>query len=290
VVDLLLTSTEVVQRPRGEAPPEMAPLMEPGEIRMTMRAEHGFSALITSRCGDRTHSILLDAGMSVGGLIHNMDALRIDANAIEAIVLSHGHPDHTGGLNGLVERLRGCPLPLILHPDAWLERHIVVPGQPPIELARLDKPALIEAGFRVCESREPTYLPGNTMLVTGEVERTTDFEKGFIVHRTRRGEDWVPDPLILDDQAVVVNVRGKGLVVVTGCGHSGIINILRYAQKITGVKQVYAVIGGFHLNGPLFEPIIPSTVDAMRDLDPQVIVPTHCTGWKAVHAFAASMP
>ncbi len=110
------------------------------------------------------------------------------------------------------------------------------------------------------------------------------------MHRTRRGDDWVSDPLIFDDQAVVLNVRGKGLVVVTGCGHSGIVNILRYAQKITGVKQVYAVIGGFHLNGPLFEPIIPSTVDAMRELDPQVIVPTHCTGWKAVHAFAAAMP
>jgi 7,8-dihydropterin-6-yl-methyl-4-(beta-D-ribofuranosyl)aminobenzene 5'-phosphate synthase len=290
VVDLLLTSTEVVQRPRGEAPPEIARLMEPGEIRMTMRAEHGFSALISSHLDGRSHSILLDAGLSVGGLVHNMDALRIDPNVIEAIVLSHGHPDHTAGLNGLAERLQGRPLPLILHPDAWLERHIAVPGQKPIELARLDKPALMEAGFQVYESRDPTYLADNTLFVTGEVERTTDFEKGFPVHRARRESDWAPDPFVLDDQAVVVNVRAKGLIVVTGCGHSGIINILRYAQKITGVKEVYAVIGGFHLNGPLFEPIIPSTVEAMREIGPQVIAPTHCTGWKAIHAFAAAMP
>ena len=290
VVDPLLMSTEVVRRFRGQVPPEVAPLMGPGEIRMTVRAEHGFSALISSACGGRTHSLLLDAGTSVGGLVHNMHVLGIDADAIEAVVLSHGHTDHTAGLNGLIDLVRGRRLPLVFHPDALLEHQIVVPGQNPVDLESLDRQALTEAGFELRESRQPTFLLEDTVLVTGEVARTTDFEKGFAVHRTRRGDDWAPDPLILDDQAVVVNVRGKGLVVVTGCGHSGIINVLRYARKITGVKQVYAVIGGFHLNGPLFEPIIPSTVDAMRELDPQVIVPTHCTGWKAVHAFAAAMP
>ena len=88
----------------------------------------------------------------------------------------------------------------------------------------------------------------------------------------------------------MVNVRGKGLVVVSGCGHAGIVNILRYARKLTGVERVYAVIGGFHLSGPQFEPIIPATIAAIQEFAPKWVVPVHCTGWKAVHAFAAAMP
>jgi 7,8-dihydropterin-6-yl-methyl-4-(beta-D-ribofuranosyl)aminobenzene 5'-phosphate synthase len=85
-------------------------------------------------------------------------------------------------------------------------------------------------------------------------------------------------------------VAGKGLVVLTGCGHSGIVNICRYAQRLTGVDQIHAVIGGFHLSGPLFEPILGDTVAALADIAPDVLVPAHCTGWKATHAIAARMP
>lgn len=98
------------------------------------------------------------------------------------------------------------------------------------------------------------------------------------------------DPLILDDQAAIMNVVGKGLVVITGCGHAGIVNIVRYAQKLTGVEPVYAVIGGFHLGGLLFEPTIAPVCDALAEMNPQVIVPAHCTGWKAVHALASRFP
>jgi 7,8-dihydropterin-6-yl-methyl-4-(beta-D-ribofuranosyl)aminobenzene 5'-phosphate synthase len=110
------------------------------------------------------------------------------------------------------------------------------------------------------------------------------------IHQAKRGADWQPDPLILDDQAAILNVRDKGIVVLTGCGHAGIVNIVRYAQKLTGVDSVYAVIGGFHLNGPHFEAIIPSVCHSLGELGPQVIVPAHCTGWKAVHALAAQFP
>jgi 7,8-dihydropterin-6-yl-methyl-4-(beta-D-ribofuranosyl)aminobenzene 5'-phosphate synthase len=89
---------------------------------------------------------------------------------------------------------------------------------------------------------------------------------------------------------LIANVAGKGLVVLTGCGHAGIVNICRYAQRLTGETRLHAVIGGFHLNGPLFEPIIPATLDALDELAPDVIVPAHCTGWRAVHAIAARFP
>jgi 7,8-dihydropterin-6-yl-methyl-4-(beta-D-ribofuranosyl)aminobenzene 5'-phosphate synthase len=101
---------------------------------------------------------------------------------------------------------------------------------------------------------------------------------------------WEPDPLIKDDQCAIVNVRDKGLVIVTGCGHAGIVNIIRNAQAITGIRQVYAVIGGFHLSGRQFEPIIPTTVAALQQLAPRYVVPGHCTGWLATQQIASAMP
>jgi 7,8-dihydropterin-6-yl-methyl-4-(beta-D-ribofuranosyl)aminobenzene 5'-phosphate synthase len=128
------------------------------------------------------------------------------------------------------------------------------------------------------------------LLVTGEIERTTEFEQGFAFHQAFRDGEWQPDPLISDDQALVAHVRGRGLVVITGCGHAGLINTLRYARKLTGVDRVCAVIGGFHLATLLFEPIIEPTVEALRELGPEVVVPAHCTGWRATHALAAAFP
>jgi 7,8-dihydropterin-6-yl-methyl-4-(beta-D-ribofuranosyl)aminobenzene 5'-phosphate synthase len=126
--------------------------------------------------------------------------------------------------------------------------------------------------------------------VTGEVDRTTDFERGFPGHEAQRDGAWGPDPLILDDQALVASVRGRGLVVLTGCGHAGIVNIARYARKLTGAERLHALVGGFHLSGPAFEPIIEPTCAALAELSADYLVPTHCTGWRATHAIANRFP
>jgi len=238
----------------------------------------------------REHRVLYDAGMTPDGLIENMRRLDLSPKDLEAIVLSHGHFDHTTGLDGLV-RLLGRPnLPVIIHPEFWNRRRIAIPGREPFELPSTSKSALRGAGFEIVEDKRPSFLLDGCLLVTGEVDRTTEFEQGFPVHQALRDGEWQPDPLILDDQAAVVNVRDKGLVVLTGCGHSGIVNIVRHARKLTGVERVYAVIGGFHLNGPLFEPIIPATCEALAEMAPEVMVPAHCTGWRAIHALAATFP
>jgi 7,8-dihydropterin-6-yl-methyl-4-(beta-D-ribofuranosyl)aminobenzene 5'-phosphate synthase len=96
--------------------------------------------------------------------------------------------------------------------------------------------------------------------------------------------------LILDDQALVVNVRDRGLVVLTGCGHAGAVNIARHALRLTGVDRLHALLGGFHLTGKVFEPIIEPTVNAFLELAPDTLVPAHCTGWKAQHRLAAALP
>lgn len=126
--------------------------------------------------------------------------------------------------------------------------------------------------------------------MTGEVDRTTGFERGLAAHQAWRHHRWRPDPLILDDQALVLSVKGKGLVVLTGCGHAGVINTLQYARRRSQEDRVHAVIGGFHLSGPRFEPTIPAVCDALAAIGPQVLVPAHCTGWRAVHALAARFP
>ena len=234
--------------------------------------------------------MLFDTGGIPKGLVENMSRMDLSPGDIEAVVLSHGHFDHTTGMDGLAQAVGRTNLPVLIHPEFWNMRRLAFPGREPFEIPTTSKGALEGAGFEIVEDERPSFLLDGSLLITGEVNRTTPFERGMPGQQALKGEEWVPDPLILDDQALLVNVRDKGLVILTGCGHSGIVNIVRYARKITGISEVYAVVGGFHLGGPAFEPIIPETVEALAAFDPGVLVPTHCTGFKAIHALATRLP
>jgi len=185
---------------------------------------------------------------------------------------------------------RGSGLPITVHPDVWTPRRLIFPGAPEWQLPTLSRRALEHEGFEVIERRQPSLLLDESILVTGEVDRTTDFETGMPYHERRCPDGWEPDPLILDDQALVVNVAGRGLIVLTGCGHAGVVNISRYAQRLTGVGTLTGLFGGFHLTGPGFEPLIEPTVAALQTMDPAMVVPAHCTGWRAQHRLAAALP
>lgn len=280
-IDVLLGSTEQVKR--MPLPPDVL-------TRESPVAEHGFAALVTVTSGNTSESLLFDGGLSRNGLIHNMDVLEVKPEELHTIVLSHGHTDHTQGLMGMAERLGNQKIPLLLHPDAFLERKVVFPNGNELNLPPPDRRVLSQEGVEFMEERGPSYLLGSQVLVTGQIQRSTDFEKGFPIHYAYIENRWQPDPLIHDDQAVVLHVRGKGLVVLTGCGHAGAINTIRQAQDLTGIQKVHAVIGGLHLSGPLFEPIIAPTVAALKELRPHIIVPAHCTGWKGIHAVARELP
>lgn len=280
-IDLLMANTDVAQRlPLGPNPFD----------RPLPMAEHGFSVLVDVRQGEKRGRVLFDTGVSRKGILYNLDALELNATDIQAIVLSHGHADHAMGLPGLLDRLGARSLPLVLHPDAYLERKFVLPNGTEISLPAPKRTDLRRENIEIIEEIGPSMLVDGMVLVSGEVARTTEFEKGFRIHYAKRGTGWEPDPLILDDQCALLNLRGKGLVIVTGCGHSGIINIIRHAQRLTGIKTIYAVIGGFHLTGALFEPIIPATVAALQEIKPRYLMPGHCTGWSATHQIARTMP
>ena len=252
-----------------------------------LRAEHGFSALIEVSDGDGERRVLFDAGITPDGLIGNLDRLGIHPDTFEAIVFSHGHFDHVMGLDGLARRIGRRNVPVVLHPDFWTRRRLAGPDTV-FEMPTPSRSAIEGAGFAVIEDRGPSFLLDGMLLVTGEVDRTTDFETGMPPeHQAWRDGGWTHDPAVHEDQAVVLHVRGKGLVVLTGCGHSGVINILRHARRLTGVDYVHALLGGFHLR---FGPIVEQTVAVLAADPPDVLVPAHCTSWMAVQRLARDLP
>ena len=252
-------------------------------------AEPGFSALVQVEKDGRERTLLFDTGVSATGVVENVRRLGLSLRDVEVIVLSHGHWDHVAGMEGVSGALGRLNLPVLIHPEFWNRRRISLPGLD-AEFPSTSRAALEDTGFEIVEERQPSFLLDGSVLITGEVDRTTEFETGFQGHEAFRHDGWEPDPLILDDQALVLSLAERGLVVLSGCGHAGIINTLRHVQRLTGERRLAAVIGGFHLSGPMFEPIIEPTLKAFAELSPGLLVPAHCTGWKAVHQFAALFP
>ena len=280
VSDALLASSEVARRPPLSLNPEADQLL----------AEHGYSLLITVESDGSRQSILYDAGFTRHTALHNLDVLGVKVNELRAIALSHGHADHHGGLAGMLSRVGRLGMPVVLHPDAWLERKIVFPDGREVPAPPPSHADLGREGVELVEERGPSLLIDGSVLVSGEVERKTDFEPGFPVQYRRRGHDWEPDYMVWDDQGVIVEVKDKGLVVLSSCSHSGIINVLWNAQRLTGQHNLHAFVGGCHLTGAIMEPVIPRTLEELKALRFHYIVPGHCTGWKATHELARLFP
>jgi len=281
-VDVLLEDTEIVTRPPKATGEEL-----PTD---TLLAEHGLCLLVRVKHDAEKHTLLFDTGYNNMGVLHNMDKLAVDPNEMEAIVLSHAHMDHTGSLYPILEKISG-PIPVVIHPDAFLyPRFIEEKDGTRRRMPRtLVREKLSRGNGEIIESRRPTPILDDTILVTGEVERTTAFEKGMPNALIERDGSLQRDP-VKDDQALVMHLKAKGLVVVSGCSHTGIVNTVRYAKKLTGVEKVHAVLGGFHLSGPFYEKILGETIEELKALSPSVVVPMHCTGRRAMEQFAREFP
>ena len=279
-IDVLLASDDHARRPPVPSGFDLPQL----------RAEHGFSALVSIRRNGAETTLLYDAGLTAATLPHNLGVLGISVADAAAVVLSHGHGDHHGGLEGLVRRIGRKHLPLVLHPDAWQRRKIVFPTGAEMLLAPPDRSALLAAGAELVEREAPTVLLDGVALVSGRVERSTDFERGMSTHWAEGASGWASDPMIWDDQCLIVRLKGKGLVVLSGCGHAGAVNIVRHAKRLTGEERLHALLGGLHLTGALFEPIVRPTVEALANEGVEYVAPAHCTGWRAQQELARRLP
>ena len=291
--DLIPESTETVKRVTDE------PLL----------AEHGFSAVVHLR--QEGVRILWDAGTTPVALMENVRRMKLDLHSIDAIALSHGHLDHVGALPDVLREMnprlearewkrgaqsqemadyaRGRHVPLVAHPAAFRERwHVAKDGSmtgPSPVPPRAEWEAL---GAEVTTSEGPHRFASGCWT-TGYVPRESFESSGrssSVVYR--QGDRFLPDDME-DDQAIVINVEDKGLVVISGCAHSGILNTVNQARSISGVERVWAVLGGLHL-GRASDDEIQRTVDGIKDLEPTVVVPTHCTGFGAMCAVSEQMP
>lgn len=283
--DLFLADSDRVKRLR--ILPPRAPMAEPG-----------LSFLIKVSAGSEEHTLLFDGGISGACLLHNIQMLAsskavmmgeigVNIKNVEAVVLSHGHFDHFGGLPDFLKEAPK-PLSVVLHPEAFVPRRFQMSPQLFIDMPGLDEEALSLSGITLKKIQKTSTLASDLILVSGEVERLTDFEKGMPGMEAKIDDRWVPDPFH-DDLGLAINLKNKGLVVIGGCSHAGIINTVKYLQKSADVQKIHAVLGGFHLTGKN-EEIIGPTIEAMKAINPDYIVPMHCTGRKAIHRFAQEMP
>jgi 7,8-dihydropterin-6-yl-methyl-4-(beta-D-ribofuranosyl)aminobenzene 5'-phosphate synthase len=267
------------------------PLSKEGKVLSdTLLAENGLSLLITIYQGEKKHTILLDTGYTKVGVLHNMEQMEINIKEIEAIVISHGHMDHTGSLNGILDKIPGR-IPLVVHPGAFqYPRYTRQPdGSKNLWPRTLVRDELKQKNIEIVESETPTLIADDMIMVTGTVERITKFEKGLPNALVEKDGEIVKDPII-DDQALVIKLNGKGLVVITGCAHAGIVNTVMFAKKTTDEQNVHAIVGGFHLSGPFFEKIHDETFKELKKFDPDVMLPMHCTGWKAIQRISEEFP
>ncbi len=281
-VDLLLPNTEVVHRP----------VLTENWHKQALVAEHGFCAALTLHLDGMKRRLLLDSGLDPFAAPHNADVLDLDLSHCELLISSHGHIDHAGGLLNLRKKMdAGQRIPLVLHEDAFRNRLVRFQDGRTIDLPAPDRSLLTNIGYSVIEKHSSSSWIDDTLVVTGEIPRINSFEKGFPNHYSEVEEGKMePDPLIKDDQAIILTIKDKGLLIITGCGHAGIINTLNYAKELTGEDRIYAVLGGMHLSGGLFEQIIPKTVEELEKIKPRFIVPCHCSGLKAMTEIARKMP
>jgi 7,8-dihydropterin-6-yl-methyl-4-(beta-D-ribofuranosyl)aminobenzene 5'-phosphate synthase len=251
--------------------------------------EHGFCMFVRVFSGGKSTAFLFDAGGSPNVAVENAATMGLDLGEVEFVVLSHGHYDHFGGLLPLLSAIGKPDLPLIVHEDMFKPRGTAYRNGSIQPYPAFPSPDDFKQ-IQLIYTKQPSLHANGAVCVTGEIPRRTAFEQGLQQHQTFREGKWQPDPKISDERAIVLNVKDKGLVVLSGCAHAGIINTILYAQEISGVETVYAVFGGFHLAGRSFEPKIGATVAELLKFKPRLIVPSHCTGWRALFAIHAALP
>jgi 7,8-dihydropterin-6-yl-methyl-4-(beta-D-ribofuranosyl)aminobenzene 5'-phosphate synthase len=257
----------------------------------SIHAEHGLAFYVETVVNGKASACMFDYGLDPVGVVNNIALLGLDLGKANAFSLSHGHFDHWMGAVSILKqnqpRIAGGT-PFYVGEEAFARRYSLRPGRTePDDLGQLRKEDIEAFGLKVVEVKNPVQIiPGG--YFTGNIERVTAYEKVPPSLLIKRGEKPEPDDF-RGEQGLFFNVKGKGLVVLSGCAHAGIVNTVKHAQKIAGTDKIHAVMGGFHLINAKPE-VIQNTVADIKAMKPDHIVPAHCTGFEAIVAFSKEMP
>src|SRR5713101_2280616 len=286
---------------------QRAPFVRAGD---TLLAEHGLAYHLESTRGSERREILLDFSLTERNLFNNYKVLKVDPAAADSLIISHGHADHYGALAYYARFVQGRTKPgLTLYAggeDTFCHRVVATPSGS-IDQGQLDRAGLEARGLAVMLAKQPTVVASHA-ITSGQIPRLTDFERPpaaarlvagpmdsacSVTHFAAPKVEVKPGELVADsfqgEHATAYHVRDRGLVVITSCGHAGVINSVRQVQKATGIDKVHAVVGGFHL-APAPDEIVAKTVEAFKTINPDYIIPMHCTGWNTIMAVHRVMP
>lgn len=263
---------------------------------------HGLSLMITATKGSAKHTILFDTGPEESAWERNVQRLRPDLSKIELIQLSHWHCDHSGGMLKAIQMINAArgpdeaPVKVDLHPSRPEFRGFMSPQGPVSMEADPSFDEIMLAGGEVVKKDTAHVVLDGMFMVSGEIPRVTPYEKGLLRGIRWHGESrgWESDELIKDERLLMCNVKGKGVVVFTGCSHAGAVNACKHglelAEKAAGEKMpLYAVMGGYHLTGPN-EAMIEDTIKDFKELDAKIFLAGHCSGWRVKYAIEREMP
>ncbi|HAO15590.1 MAG TPA: MBL fold metallo-hydrolase [Tenacibaculum sp.] len=263
--------------------------LEIGSGPLLCSAHHGLSLFLEAETENGTKSVLFDAGPDSSGLARNSNHMGVSLENTDAIVLSHGHFDHAEALPKALELIKADkkdnPVPLYVHPGAFVKRAAKLPDGnmlPYTDVPSVD--FLTKKGADVKTSSKEETIVDDYFYVSGEIPRNS-FENGLSNHYKKDDEgNWTPDPDIEDERFLAVNIKDKGIAIFTGCSHAGIVNVCKHAAEVFKDQPLYALVGGLHLVYPN-ENLIDETIEELKQFNFKVIIPGHCTGWRAINRF-----